>query len=114
MSFLRVKTVRPGAQYLYEEIRGAGGYQKSTSLGRIGFGFWWALGVLLDNLSEPWAVGEVEALHQADERDLRETEAAEQRLEDVVNPATYDAPAAPEPEAPEGQENAPAEAEAEG
>jgi hypothetical protein len=94
--FLRVKTIQH-RQYLYEEERGSSGYQKSHSLGRIGWGFWYFLGVLIENLTEPnaFSLDEYHAQQQAAERDFREKEAEAQRLVEVVNPATYDAPSAP-------------------
>lgn len=91
MSFLRIKTIDT-RQYLYEETRGSGGYQKSKSLGRIGFGFWYCLGVLLNNLMEPnaFSLEQYYAEEDAARRDIEQREAEKARLAEVIDPTTYD------------------------
>jgi hypothetical protein len=99
MSFIRVKTHPSGRQYLYEEIRGSHGYQKSTSLGRIGSGFFFWLGVLISNVTEPnaFSLDTYYDEQEAQRRDFERSQQERDRLAEVVDPTSYGPAASEDP-----------------
>jgi hypothetical protein len=91
-----------GNPYLYEQhsFRDTSGKVKSPTryIGRVTVPFMYYLGVLLNNITEPNAFS-LDAYYDEEEAQRRDIERSQQerdRLAEVVDPTSYDAPADPE------------------